>query len=96
MSPAPKTPKSAPAAKTGGTDPAPEETGPFNYEESVAELVEIVRRLEAGSVPLSQAMELWERGEKLAASCTAWLDGAKQRIEAAKKADEPGPAAESD
>ena len=83
MSPTPKTPKTTPAT-------APDEAGEPTYEESVAELVEIVRQLETGSVPLSQAMELWERGEKLAAACTAWLDGAKQRIEAAKEAGETG------
>ena len=64
---------------------APKAADPPDYEKSVAELAEIVRKLETGDVPLSAAMELWERGEQLAASCTAWLDGAKARIEAARK-----------
>ncbi len=59
------------------------------YEQAVAELTDIVRQLESGDVPLSSAMDLWERGEKLAAGCTAWLDGASARIEAAKQASEP-------
>jgi len=80
----------SPAAKAKTATPAAEAPQTPGYEESVAELVAIVGQLEAGSVPLSQAMELWERGEKLAASCTAWLEGAKQRIEAAKQAGEEG------
>ena len=71
----PAAPKAAATAKAD----------PPDYEKSVAELAEIVRKLEAGDVPLSAAMELWERGEQLAAACTTWLDGAKARIEAARK-----------
>ena len=62
------------------------------YEQAVAELADIVRKLEAGDVPLSSAMDLWERGEELAGVCTAWLDGAKARIDAAARAaDGPDP-----
>jgi len=51
-------------------------------------LVEIVRKLESGSVPLSESMALWERGEALATICQTWLDGAKAKIDAARdKAD---------
>ncbi len=59
---------------------------PLSYEEARDQLVEVVRQLESGSVPLSQSMELWERGEKLAALCQQWLDGAKAKIEAARPA----------
>lgn len=54
------------------------------YEDARDQLVEVVRRLESGSVPLSESMELWERGEKLAAVCQSWLDGAKARIDQAR------------
>ena len=57
---------------------------PLSYEEARDQLVDVVRQLESGSVPLSQSMELWERGEKLAAVCQQWLDGAKAKIEAAR------------
>ena len=50
------------------------------------QLVEVVRQLESGNVPLSTSMELWERGEKLAAICQQWLDGAKAKIDAARPA----------
>ena len=39
----------------------------LSYEEARDQLVEVVRQLESGNVPLSTSMELWERGEKLGA-----------------------------
>lgn len=65
-------------------DPA---TQPPSYEQARDELVEIVRRLESGDVPLSESMVLWEKGEKLAAICEQWLEGAKATIEAASPKD---------
>ncbi|MGC3994197.1 MAG: exodeoxyribonuclease VII small subunit [Propionicimonas sp.] len=56
----------------------------LGYEAARDELVDVIRRLEAGSVPLSESMALWERGEKLAAICQQWLDGAKAKIDAAR------------
>jgi exodeoxyribonuclease VII small subunit len=56
----------------------------LSYEQARDQLVEIVRQLEAGSVPLSESMALWERGEQLAAVCQLWLDGAKAKIDAAR------------
>lgn len=56
----------------------------LGYEAAREQLAEIVRQLESGDVPLSQAMELWEKGERLAAVCQEWLDGAKARIDAAR------------
>ncbi|MBN9105362.1 MAG: exodeoxyribonuclease VII small subunit [Propionibacteriaceae bacterium] len=55
------------------------------YEQAREELAEIVRKLETGSVPLSESMALWERGEQLAQICQSWLDGAKARIDTARK-----------
>lgn len=55
-----------------------------SYETARDQLVEVVRQLESGSVPLSESMALWERGEKLAALCQEWLDGARATIEAAR------------
>lgn len=53
----------------------------LSYEHARAQLIEIVTTLESGNAPLSEAMALWERGEKLAAICQEWLDGARRRIE---------------
>ncbi|MFT4294789.1 MAG: exodeoxyribonuclease VII small subunit [Micropruina sp.] len=64
---------------------------PQSYEQARQRLVEVVQTLEAGSVPLSTAMELWQEGEALARRCQEWLDGAKATIEAAT-ASEPSEA----
>jgi len=60
----------------------------LNYEQARAELVEVVQKLESGGVPLADSMALWERGERLAAVCQRWLDGAKAKVEAARAAAE--------
>ena len=58
-------------------------TEPTSYEAARDELVEVVRRLEAGGTTLEESLALWERGEELAKTCQAWLDGAKARLDAA-------------
>lgn len=57
----------------------------LSYEEAREELAEIVESLEDGSATLEESLKLWERGEELAKICQEWLDGAKKKIEAAKK-----------
>jgi exodeoxyribonuclease VII small subunit len=64
----------------------------ISYEAARDELLDVVRQLEAGGLPLETSLTLWERGEQLAAQCQSWLDGAKQRL-AAKR---PGGAATGD
>lgn len=58
------------------------------YEEARAELVEVVRALEAGGTTLEESLALWERGEKLATICQQWLDGARRRLDAAIEGDD--------
>ena len=60
-----------------------------SYEQAREELVEVVRTLEAGGTTLEESLALWERGERLATLCQEWLDGARQRLDAAIEADEP-------
>lgn len=57
---------------------------PLTFEAARDELEQIVRRLEDGNVTLQESLDLWERGEKLAAHCDALLGQAEQRLEAAK------------
>ncbi|MGH8791552.1 MAG: exodeoxyribonuclease VII small subunit [Stackebrandtia sp.] len=59
----------------------------LDYEAARAELLGVVEKLEAGGATLEESLALWERGEKLADLCQAKLDGAKQRLEAAREAD---------
>jgi len=66
----------------------PSSEGKPGYEEARAELIEVVRSLEAGGTTLEESLALWERGEKLAAICQEWLDGARRRLDAAIDTDE--------
>lgn len=52
-----------------------------SYEEAREELVEVVRRLEAGGTTLEESLALWERGEELARVCQRWLDGAREKLD---------------
>jgi exodeoxyribonuclease VII small subunit len=56
----------------------------LSYEEARTELATVVERLEQGGSSLEESLALWERGEKLADVCQRWLDGARERIEAAR------------
>ncbi len=62
--------------------PRPRATRPA-YEQARDELTELVKRLEAGGLTLEQSLELWERGERLAAICAEQLEGARARLAAA-------------
>ena len=57
----------------------------LGYEQARDELVDVVRRLEAGGEPLEASLALWERGEALAARCQEWLNGARARLDAARE-----------
>src|SRR3974390_2394837 len=61
----------------------------LSYEQARDELAGVGKRLEAGGLSLEQSLELWERGEKLAAICSEWLEGAPARLPAAMAAREP-------
>ena len=61
-------------------EPDPDAETP-SYEEAREELVETVRRLEAGGTTLEESLALWERGEQLATICQQWLDGVRKRLD---------------
>ena len=61
----------------------------LTYEQARDELASVVKRLETGGLTLEQSLDLWERGEKLAAVCAEWLDGARARLTAAMASREP-------
>jgi exodeoxyribonuclease VII small subunit len=66
------------------------------YEQARDELIELVKRLEAGGLTLEQSLQLWERGERLAAVCEEWLEGARARLASAmarREQDEAEPGA---
>src|SRR5262245_49111783 len=80
-------------------DATPPESASFadilemRYEDAREELIAIVAKLEAGQVPLEDSMNLWRRGEALAAYCARWLDGAQAEIERTTSPSTPAPGA---
>ena len=58
----------------------------LSYEQARTELAMVVERLETGGSSLEESLALWERGEKLADVCQKWLDGARERLDAARQA----------
>jgi exodeoxyribonuclease VII small subunit len=62
-----------------------------SYETAREELIEVVRRLEAGGTTLEESLALWERGEQLAKTCQEWLDGARKRLDDAIDAEPESP-----
>ena len=68
------------------TDKDPQaDVAQLSYEQARDQLVEIVTALETGGTTLEESITLWERGEALAKRCEEWLEGAKARLDAAKK-----------
>ena len=53
----------------------------MSFEEALAELEQIVRRLEAGQVKLDEAIEFYERGARLKQHCEQKLNEAQQRVD---------------
>lgn len=53
----------------------------LTFEEALAELEEIVERLDAGELLLEEALALFERGQALAAHCGEQLEAASLRVE---------------
>ncbi|MCW6511608.1 exodeoxyribonuclease VII small subunit [Lichenifustis flavocetrariae] len=62
------------------TDPA-NELAALPFEKAMAELEEIVTRLEKGSVTLEDSILIYERGEALRKHCERLLQSAEMRIE---------------
>ena len=54
---------------------------PMSFEDALAELEQIVRRLEAGQVKLDEAIQFYERGAQLKQHCERKLNEAQQRVD---------------
>jgi len=52
----------------------------FNFEQALAELEKTVGLLENGDIPLSEALENFEKGIKLSKKCSKYLEESKQKI----------------
>jgi len=51
------------------------------FEHALAELEEVVAKLEDESVGLEEALKLFERGVRLAKRCRSQLEGVERRVE---------------
>lgn len=52
----------------------------LTFEQAFAELEETVRKLEEGGLALEESLALFERGQALAAYCSAQLDQAELKL----------------
>jgi exodeoxyribonuclease VII small subunit len=57
------------------------EISAMSFEQALAELEQIVARLESGQAPLDDSIRLYERGAALKAHCEAKLREAQLRVE---------------
>ncbi len=51
------------------------------FEDALEKLEDIVKRMEAGEIPLDQAMKSFEEGIKLIRFCSAKLEETERRVE---------------
>ena len=52
----------------------------MSFEEAMAELEQVVAKLESGQAPLDQSIDLYERGAKLKERCEGRLKDAELRV----------------
>ncbi|MGO8686224.1 MAG: exodeoxyribonuclease VII small subunit [Candidatus Dormibacteria bacterium] len=64
----------------GGATVAGEDIDGLSYERALAELDQIIERLERGAVALDEAIAAYERGARLAQHCGSLLDRTEQKI----------------
>jgi exodeoxyribonuclease VII small subunit len=53
----------------------------LTFEAALYELEETVTKLESGELALEEALELFEKGQSLAAQCSSQLESAAMRVE---------------
>ena len=73
--PAKRSTPPAAAAPTSGTEE------PFDFEQALAGLEDLVERLEQGDLPLEASLTEFQRGVELSRRCQAALAAAEQRVE---------------
>ncbi len=62
-------------------DDKPDPIEALSFETALAELEQIVTRLERGEVPLAESIAIYERGDALRRHCDALLKQAEARVE---------------
>ena len=59
----------------------PADIAALTFEQALAELEQIVARLESGQAPLEDSISMYERGAALKAHCETRLEAARLRVE---------------
>ena len=59
----------------------PADIANLSFEQALAELEQIVARLESGQAPLEDSIRMYERGAALKAHCETRLEAARLRVE---------------
>jgi len=63
------------------TDTSNADVKKLTFEKALAELEQIVQKLERGDVPLEESVTIYERGEALKRRCEELLRAAEARVE---------------
>ena len=58
----------------------PADLAALTFEQALAELEQIVARLESGQAPLEDSIQMYQRGSALKAHCEKKLKGAEARL----------------
>jgi exodeoxyribonuclease VII small subunit len=61
--------------------PGPKEIADLSFEDALAQLEQIVQKLEGGDVPLEDSIRIYERGAALKAHCEKKLREAELKVE---------------
>jgi exodeoxyribonuclease VII small subunit len=59
----------------------PSDIAAMSFEQALAELEQIVGRLESGQAPLDESIAIYKRGSELKAHCEAKLNAARLQVE---------------
>lgn len=73
----------------------PADIAGLSFEQALAELEQIVGRLESGQAPLDESIEIYKRGSALKAHCEAKLNAARLQVEKITKSLEGAPGVEA-
>jgi exodeoxyribonuclease VII small subunit len=63
------------------TSQSPEPSGAAPFEATLAQLEELVSRLESGELPLDEALRTFEQGVRLTRECQTALSAAQQKVQ---------------
>ncbi|MGH8017507.1 MAG: exodeoxyribonuclease VII small subunit [Opitutaceae bacterium] len=53
----------------------------LSFEDALAQLEDLIARIETGDIPLAELVDQFQRGNKLLTICTARLQDAEQKIQ---------------